>query len=54
MDLSLYSYGASYINNSTGYKVDSAKLLAAELKDTVDIEYLASSGSPIVLVLHTQ
>lgn len=53
MDLSLSSYGGEYINNSTGYSPDTAKLLAADLKDTVNIEYLASSGSPIVLIVHT-
>ena len=53
MDLSLSSYGAQYINNSTGYDPDTVKLLAADLKDTVDLEYLSSSGNPIVLILHT-
>lgn len=53
MDLSLTSYGAEYINNSTGYSPDTAKLLAANLKDNINIEYLASSGAPIVLIVHT-
>ena len=53
MDVSLSSYGSGYINNSTGYTPDTAKLLAKQLKDTVDIEYLVSSNSPIVLILHT-
>lgn len=53
MDLSLSSYGAEYINNSTGYSPDTAKLLASELKDNINIEYLASSGSPVVLIVHT-
>ncbi len=53
MDLSLTSYGAEYINNSTGYSPDTAKLLAADLKDNINIEYLASSGAPVVLIVHT-
>lgn len=53
MDLSLSSYGAEYINNSTGYSPDTEKLLAANLKDNINIEYLASSGAPIVLIIHT-
>lgn len=53
MDLSLSSSGAEYINNSTGYSPDTAKLLASALKDHINIEYLASSGSPIVLIVHT-
>ncbi len=53
MDLSLSSYGAYYINNSTGYDPDTAKLLAADLKDTINFEYLSSSGNPIVLIIHT-
>jgi stage II sporulation protein P len=53
MDLSLSSYGSDYINNSTGYSPDTAKLLAADLKDNINIEYLASSGSPVVLIVHT-
>ena len=53
MDLSLISYGAEYINNSTGYSPDTAKLLVANLKDNINIEYLASSNAPIVLIVHT-
>ncbi len=53
LDLSLSSYGIDYINNSTGYSPDTAKLLAADLRDNINIEYLASSGNPIVLIVHT-
>lgn len=53
MNLSLSSYGASYIHNSTGYKPDTAALLAGNLKQTADFEYLAASGSPMVLIVHT-
>ena len=53
MNLALGSYGASYIHNSTGYQPDTAALLAGKLKQTVDFEYLAASGSPMVLIVHT-
>ena len=53
MNLALGSYGASYIHNSTGYQPDTAALLAGSLKQTVDFEYLAASGSPMVLIVHT-
>ncbi len=53
MNLALSSYGASYIHNSTGYKPDTAALLAGSLKQTVDFEYLAASKSPMVLIVHT-
>ena len=53
MNLALASYGASYIHNSTGYKPDTAALLAGELKQTADFEYLVASGSPMVLIVHT-
>ncbi len=53
MNLALGSYGASYIHNSTGYKPDTAALLAGSLKQTVDFEYLAASKSPMVLIVHT-
>ncbi len=53
MNLALSSYGASYIHNSTGYKPDTAALLAGALKQTVDFEYLAASKSPMVLIVHT-
>jgi len=53
MNLALSSYGASYIHNSTGYTPDTAALLAGELKQTADFEYLAATGSPMVLIVHT-
>ena len=53
MNLALSSYGAGYINNATGYRPDTAALLAGSLKQTVDFEYLAASGSPMVLIVHT-
>lgn len=53
MNLALSSYGAGYIHNSTGLKPDTAALLAGRLKQTADFEYLAASGSPMVLIVHT-
>lgn len=53
MNLALSSYGSSYIHNSTGYTPNTAALLAGELKQSVDFEYLSASGSPMVLIVHT-
>lgn len=53
MDLSLCKYGPAYIHNATGYKPDTAALLAGELKKTADFEYLASTRAPLVLIVHT-
>lgn len=53
MDLSLSGYGAHYINNSTGYSPDTAKLLSASLEQTIDFDYLSTTGSPLVLIIHT-
>ena len=51
MDLSLSSYGAEYIHNSTGLTPDIRKLLEAELGYS-SFEYL-SSTAPTVLIIHT-
>ncbi len=53
MNLALSSYGSSYIHNSTGYTPNTAALLAGNLKQSVDFEYLSASGSPMVLIVHT-
>lgn len=53
MNLALSSYGATYIHNGTGHKPDTAALLAGTLKKTADFEYLAASGRPMVLIVHT-
>lgn len=53
MDLSLSSYGSSYINNSTGYTPDVPSLLAKDLKKGNGYEQLAASSSPLVLIIHT-
>lgn len=52
MDLSLSSYGNNYIHNSTGLIPDTEKLLSAEL-GYGGLEYLSSSTSPTVLIIHT-
>ena len=51
MDLSLTSYGAEYIHNSTGLSPDTHTLLNAELGYN-SLEYI-SSKSPTVLIVHT-
>ena len=54
MDLSLSSYGESYIHNSTGLSPDTKTLLEMSLKEQLKIEYLsASNTAPTVLILHT-
>ena len=52
MDLSLSSYGVGYIHNSTGLAPDTEKLLSATLGYS-GLEYLSSSTSPTVLIIHT-
>lgn len=53
MDLSLYSSGDTYINNSTGYMPDTELLLQRELGNDVGFEDLASTDGPVVLIMHT-
>ena len=53
MDLSLTSYGNSYIYNSTGYSPNAKALLAAKLSFSDDLIYLSSADEPLVLILHT-
>lgn len=53
MDLSLSSYGSSYINNSTGYAPDISALLKKKLGSDNGYKPLAASQSPIVLIIHT-
>ena len=52
MDLSLSSYGVSYIQNSTGLAPDTKALLDVELGYS-DLEYVSSSKAPTVLIIHT-
>ena len=53
MDLSLTSYGNSYIYNSTGYTPNAKALLAAKLSFSDDVIYISSKTEPLVLILHT-
>ncbi len=53
MDLSLISYGTSYIHNSTGLSPDTNALLNSALKKNDMTEYLAVDNSPLVLIVHT-
>ena len=53
MDLSLFSYGSSYINNSTGYSPDVAALIEKNLKGDGSVELMAVSSGPQVLIIHT-
>ena len=52
MDLSLYTNGDNYINNSTGYSPDIEALLNSKLQEP-SIEYLANVSAPTVLIIHT-
>ena len=52
MDLSLSSYGASYIQNSTGLFPDVQLLLNVTLGYS-DLEYIATYSAPTVLIIHT-
>lgn len=53
MDLSLSSYGSSYINNSTGYSPDVLALLNKKLNSDNGYVKLSASTSPLVLIIHT-
>lgn len=53
MDLSLTSYGNTYIYNSTGYSPNAKALLAAKLSFSDDVIYISNKTEPIVLILHT-
>ena len=53
MDLSLSSYGSTYINNSTGYDPDTEALLSSSIKQSINLENLSASKSPTVLIVHT-
>lgn len=54
MDLSLSSYGASYIYNTTGLQPNVEALLQSDLGKYQNPEYLsASKASPVVLIVHT-
>ena len=53
MDLSLTSYGAGYIHNTTGLTPDTDALLGQDLKKQVSVEYLAATEQPLVLIVHT-
>ena len=53
MDLSLSSYGASYIYNSTGYTPNAAALMASKLSFLDGPLYISSKKEPLVLILHT-
>lgn len=52
-DLSLISYGSSYLFNSTGYKPDTQKLIERVLSWEGNAEYLSSKSRPQVLIVHT-
>ncbi len=53
MDLSLVSYGASYIYNSTGLTPDTESLLKDPLPKQNQTELLSSKNEPLVLIVHT-
>ncbi len=53
MDLSLSQYGTEYINNATGLKPDTKKLLTANLNSSVSVASLGKSSDPLVLIVHT-
>ncbi len=53
MDLSLTSYGASYIYNTTGLTPDTQALLQRDLARNPSVEYLAAGEAPTVLIVHT-
>ena len=53
MDLSLYSYGDSYINNTTGLTPNTDALLNMKLRDIPEIEFLSYTSAPTVLIIHT-
>ncbi len=54
MDLSLTSYGASYIYNATGLKPNTEAMLQRNFgKNDTSFEYLSTHQAPLVLILHT-
>ncbi len=53
MDLSLCSYGETYINNSTGYTPDISALINRNLSQNGGVELLSASIEPLVLIVHT-
>ncbi len=53
MDLSLYTSGTTYINNSTGYAINAETLLERELGGDIGFEKLSSVDEPTVLIIHT-
>ena len=53
MDLSFYSSGVTYINNSTGYSPDVNALLEMELGTNRELQPLSSKEGPRVLIIHT-
>ncbi len=53
MDLSLSQYGASYINNTTGYKPNVPALLNKDLTPNNNYQPLSVSKGPLVLIVHT-
>ncbi len=52
-DLSLTSYGLTYIHNSTGLMPNTEQLLNMKFEDRIPLEYLSASSSPTVLIIHT-
>ncbi|MBR2353435.1 MAG: stage II sporulation protein P [Clostridia bacterium] len=53
MDLSLSEFGDAYINNATGLKPDTKKLLSMNLKDVPTLLSVNRGADPLVLILHT-
>lgn len=53
MDLSLISYGATYIYNSTGLTPDTGRLLNDPLPKQNQTELLSTKNEPLVLIVHT-
>ena len=53
MDLSLTSYGTSYIQNDTGLSPDTDALLRRDWHESASLEYLSSNNAPKVLIVHT-
>ena len=56
MDLSLSSFGSTYINNATGYTPDIVSLLKKNLNDQNTVKPLFNSSNendPLVLIIHT-
>lgn len=53
MDLSFFENGAGYINNSTGYSINSEMLLKKKLTTDIGLEMLTAVTEPTVLIIHT-